>query len=77
MHPGTENDTRKGNNGNGKKKIIIKKKRLEAESLSFRLIDFNIYDKNVEVSGSVSGSVSTEEQHVPPGCQYNQWKQNK
>jgi hypothetical protein len=26
MHPGTENDTRKGNNGNGKKKIIIKKK---------------------------------------------------
>jgi DNA polymerase elongation subunit (family B) len=77
MHPGTENDTRKGNNGNGKKKIIIKKKRLEAESLSFRLIDFNIYDKNVEVSGSVSGSVSTEEQHVPPGCQYNQWNQNK
>jgi DNA polymerase elongation subunit (family B) len=51
--------------GNGKKKIIIKKKRdLEVEtepdavvpSLSFRLIDFNIYDKNVEVS--------TEEQHA-------------
>lgn len=35
----------------GKRKIIIKKKQPEADlSLSFRLIDFNIYDKNVEVS---------------------------
>ena len=44
-------------NGNGiKKKIIIKKKSSQtnmkdvASSLSIRLIDFNIYDKNVEVS---------------------------
>lgn len=48
-------------NGNGKRKIVIKKRRdLEPEpdtsSLSFRLIDFNIYDKNVEIS--------TEEQHA-------------
>jgi DNA polymerase elongation subunit (family B) len=41
----------------GRRKIIIKKKQSEVDlSLSFRLIDFNIYDKNVEVS--------TEEQHA-------------
>ena len=64
--------------GNGKKKIIIKKKRdLEVEteavvpSLSFRLIDFNIYDKNVEVS--------TEEQHATATvtATYYQGNQNK
>ena len=62
MQSGTS--IRNGNgNGNGKRKIVIKKRRdLETESdavvpsLSFRLIDFNIYDKNVEIS--------TEEQHA-------------
>jgi DNA polymerase elongation subunit (family B) len=50
--------------GNGKKKIVIKKQRdLETEpdaavpSLSFRLIDFNIYDQSVEAQAT------GEEQH--------------
>ena len=45
--------------GNGKKKIVIKKKQdLETEpdamvpSLSFRLIDFSIYDQNVEAQAT-------------------------
>jgi len=59
-------------NGNGKRKIVIKKRRdLEPEpdtsSLSFRLIDFNIYDKNVEIS--------IEEQHATATCY--QGNQNK
>ena len=59
-------------NSNGKRKIVIKKRRdLEPEpdtsSLSFRLIDFNIYDKNVEIS--------IEEQHATATCY--QGNQNK
>jgi DNA polymerase elongation subunit (family B) len=59
-------------NGNGiKKKIIIKKKPSQtnmkdvaASSLSFRLIDFNIYDKNVEAS-------TIEEQGLAPSFYQN------
>lgn len=57
-------------NDNGKKKIIIKKKRPEvtvkeaASSLSFRLIDFNIYDQNVEMP-------TAEEQGLTPSFYQN------
>ena len=49
-------------NGKGKRKIIIKKKSIEnaSTSLSFRLIDFNIYDQNVEAQTG-----EEEQQQVP------------
>ena len=57
-----------------RKKIIIKKKPLkaaatEASSLSFRLIDFSIYDQNVEAQAT-----GEEQQSVP---NYYQARQNK
>ena len=58
-------------NGKGKRKIIIKKKSIEnaSTSLSFRLIDFNIYDQNVEAQTG-----EEEQQQVP---HYYQGRQNK
>ena len=53
-------------NGKGKRKIIIKKKSIEnasTSSLSFRLIDFNIYDKNIEVSADSGEEEQTSLYH--------------
>jgi len=47
--------------GKEKRKIIIKKKQSEVEvdpSLSFRLIDFNIYDKNVDAQAPAQAPAS-------------------
>jgi DNA polymerase elongation subunit (family B) len=59
-----------------RRKIVIKKKSLkalaqesEASSLSFRLIDFSIYDENVEAQAE-----GEEQHHAPP---YYQSRQNK
>ena len=56
MQTGTEIVQEKGK---GKRKIIIKKKQSEADpSLSFRLIDFNIYDKNVDAQAPAQAPAS-------------------
>ena len=65
----------------GKRKIIIKKKQPEdppssVSSLSFRLIDFNIYDQNIEASTSASAaSVENKQTSLYQG--QGQWHQNK
>ena len=66
LRPGNDN------NGKGKRKIIIKKKRIgnaSSSSLSFRLIDFSIYDQNVEAQAQAGG-----DEQVP---HYYQGHQNK
>ena len=67
LRPGNDND------GKGKRKIIIKKKSIgnaSSSSLSFRLIDFNIYDQNVEAQQAQAGG--DEQVH-----HYYQGHQNK
>ena len=61
-----------------KRKIIIKKKQSEVEvdpSLSFRLIDFNIYDKNVDAQAPTQAPTQAPAQ-APPASYY-QGNQNK
>ena len=76
LHPGKQDGNDNGINTIKKKKIIIKSKRSAEDalkaaaesSLSFRLIDFHIYDQSVEIS-----TTATEEQ--VPSCYQN--SQNK
>lgn len=63
--------------GKEKRKIIIKKKHSEVEvdpSLSFRLIDFNIYDKNVDAQAPAQTPAQAPAQ-AP--ASYYQGNQNK